>query len=230
MDRSMWQTIIGSIIGAISAALITILVERLRKPKLDLRIAEPVESKYEDRPAKLKRAVRLQIENMPLPWWARWMSRSPALQCGGDISFHHLDGQNVFGRSMIIRWPESPEPIPLRIRLGNEEGVIVDPARIVLEQRKDVYPGKSELIDVACRFDQDQECYGWNNESYFSNPLWKNPNWKLPKGRYLVKTKIAFAGSSLIGIFRLVNDVGIRDFRLEKALPSDFEKITEAER
>jgi hypothetical protein len=230
MDICMWQTILGSIIGAISAALITIIVEKLRKPKLHLKIAEPMENNYEDRPAKLKRAVRLQIENKPLPSWARWMSRSPALQCGGNIVFYHLDGQNVFGRSMIIRWPESPEPIPLEIKLGNEYGVIVDPARMVLEQRKDVHPGKSELIDVACRFDQDEDCYGWNNESYFSDPLWRNANWKLPKGRYLVKANIAFAGNSLSGLFRLINDVDIHDFRMEKALPDDYERLNEINR
>ena len=226
----MWQTILGSIIGAISAALVTIMVEKLRKPTLQLKIDDPMENKYEDRPAKLKRAVRLKIENESLPCWARWMSRSPALQCGGDISFHHLDGQNVFGRSMIIRWTESPEPIPLPIKIGNEQGVIIDPARMVLEQRKDVYPGKSELIDVACRFDQDEECYGWNNESYFSEPLWRNSNWKLSKDRYLVKINIAFAGQPLTDFFRLINDVDIQDFRLEKALPGDAEKINEAGR
>ena len=224
----MWQIILGSILGAISAAMITIVVENLRKPKLQLSIADPDQKKYyEDQSAKFKRALRLLIENKSLPCWAKWMSRSPALQCGGDISFHHLDGQNVFGRSMIIRWPESPEPIPFEIRLGAQKGVIVDPARLVLEQRKDVHPGKYEFIDTACRFDNDEECYGWNNESYFSDPRWRNPKWKLPKGRYLVRVNVAFSGQSYSGLFRLINDVGIHDFRLDKALPCDYEKIDE---
>lgn len=218
-------TILGAIIGAVIAALVTITVEYLRKPSLDISLADPGIDNYDNRPARLKKALRLKLGNRSLPWWAKWMSRNPALQCSGYISFYHLDGQNVFGRSMIIRWPESPEPIPLLFEFDGKQASIIDPSRITLEQRKDVFPGEAELIDVACRFDEDDDCYGWNNESYFSNPPWRNPSWQLPKNRYIINVTIVTSGEKLSRIFRLINDVGIKDFRLENALPEDFSKL-----
>lgn len=217
-----------TILGAILAILTTIFVEYLRRPRLQLAIGPVEEQNYIGHPANHKRALRLKVENLPLPKWAGWMSRNPALQCGGYITFHHLDGQNVFGRSMIIRWPESPEPIPLIFRIDGKEAHILDPARITLEQRKDVFPGESEIIDVACRYDNDEECYGWNNESYFSDPAWRNPSWKLSRGRYLVSITIASSGQKCMGLFRLINDVGIKDFRLENALPQDYDNLKKA--
>ena len=215
----------GIIFGAIIAILIPIFIEFLRRPRLQLTIGPVKDQKYDSRPAERKRALRLKVENLPLPEWAGWMSRNPALQCGGYITFHHLDGQKVFRRSMIIRWTESPEPIPIIFHIDGKKGYIVDPARITLEQRKDVFPGKSEIIDVACRYDKDEECYGWNNESYFSDPAWRNPSLKLEKGRYLVSVTIGSSGQTCTALFRLINDVGIEDFRLENARPEDYDKF-----
>jgi hypothetical protein len=33
----------------------------------------------------------------------------------------------------------------------------------------DVYPGEEETLDVAVRFDDEADCYGWNNDAYFHN-------------------------------------------------------------
>ena len=217
-----------TIFGAIIAISTTICIEYLRRPHLKLSIGPPEEDDYDDRPAKHKRAIRLKVENLPLQKWAIWMLRNPALQCGGYITFHHIDGQNVFGRSMVIRWPDSPQPIPSTFHFDGKKGYIVDPTRLTLEQRIDVFPGECANIDVACRYDNDEECYGWNNESYFSDPLWRNPSWKLSKGRYLVYISIISSGQKCTGLFRLINDVGIKDFRLENALPQDYDNLRNA--
>jgi hypothetical protein len=79
----------------------------------------------------------------------------------------------------------------------------------------DVYPGEFEILDVAVRLDDEEDCYGWKNESYFCIPPWRNPNWKLPRGRYLVSVEIASSGQKCVGLFRLINDVPGTDFRLE---------------
>jgi len=219
-----------TILGAFIAIITTILVEYLRRPNLKLSLASSEEQKYSDRPAKFMRALRVKLENRPLPSLLSWMSRNPAMQCSGMITFHHLDGQNVHGRSMTIRWPETPEPIPLTFRLDNKRAEIVDPARITLEQRMDIFPSEVKLVDVAVRFDADEECYGWNNESYFSDPPWRNPNWRLSKGRYLVNLTIISSGQKCSCLLRLINDGLIRDFRLENALPQDYDNINEANR
>jgi dsRNA-specific ribonuclease len=98
------------VLGAIIAILITICVENLRRPKLQLLIEDPpLNVSYPPgRPAKDVRYLRLKLFNRPL---ARWMLRAAALQCRGMITFHHLDGQNIFGRTMAVRWSSSPQPV-----------------------------------------------------------------------------------------------------------------------
>ena len=163
------------ILGAIIAILITITVESLRRPSLRLIIEQPpCDMDYRGgppRPAQQVRYLRLRLFNKPLPWWARWMQRSPALQCRGAITFHHHDdGQNVFGRAMTVRWSGSPQPIPLEgVTPQGERFQILDPMRLTTDSRIDVYPGETELLDVAVRLDEDEQCYGWNNEAYFSS-------------------------------------------------------------
>ncbi len=179
----------------------------------------PCDSNYrgQGRPAQEIRAVRLEIHNRRLPGWMGWMTRSAALQCLGTITFHRLDGQNVFGRSMAVRWAGSPEPVAIpAIGPSGEQFQILDLVRLTSASRMDVYPGEKEALDVAVRMDSDADCYGWSNESYFSNPLWRNPNWRLPYGRYLVMVVIVSSGQRCRGAFRLINDVPRADFRLER--------------
>jgi hypothetical protein len=215
----MGLTILGVVLGAVVAILITILVENLRKPRLELRIAMSTDIEYRNRPARNVRFLGLELVNKPLPRWGRWMSRDTALQCHGNITFHHLDGQNVFGRTMMSRWSGSPEPAPIHIAIGNQHVLISDPSR--LTSRIDVPPGEAQRLDVAARFDVEEECYGWNNESYFSDPVWRNPEWRLNAGRYLVRVTIISAGEKCVSLFRLINDVSRQDFRLENILPGD---------
>ena len=223
----MGLTIFGAVLGSIIAAIVTIYVELLRKPRMELQLVPPVDLALVNQPAQQMRALRIRVINRPLSGWVRWMYRSPALQCHGTITFHHLDGQNVFGRSMIIRWAGTPEPNPLIIQIGNTQGLVFDPVRITHMQKMDVYPGESAEIDVAARFDNEPECYGWSNESYFSSPPWRTTAWCLMPGRYIVRVSVLSSGETISSLFRLVNDVAQHDFRLEDALPSDSVRLCE---
>jgi hypothetical protein len=154
------------------------------------------------------------------------MQRAAALQCRGEITFHHLDGQDIFGRGMPTRWANSPQPIANQILdlEGNVRFQILDFVRAATASRVDVYPGEEQLLDVAVRFDDEPDCYGWNDESYVYD--WRNPNWKLPQGRYLVKAVVTSSGQKCVAVLRLINDVASRtDFRLLPATAEDRAKI-----
>ena len=211
-----------SLFGVLVGALIVIQMERLRRPHLGLRLVGTKDAEYpERRPAKRSRYIHLEATNAVLPSCARWMSRNAALQCRGSISFHHLDGQNVFGRPMPIKWVRTPEALPMELHLGDQIGYLIDPLRIMSESRDDIAPGEAAAFDVVVRFDDEPECYGWNKESYQSKPPWRNPRWKLPAGRYLLQVEISSGDQTYRELYRLINDVPIEDFRLERALPTD---------
>jgi hypothetical protein len=214
--------ILNLILGAIVAILTTILIEYVRKPKLFLTISPPVDIQYPHAPAKEVRFLGVVLHNAPMNRMFKWMLREAAQQCFGAVSFHHLDGQSVFGRSMQARWSGSPEPIATRFSIDGKEVAFVDGFRFTQLGKMDVFPGSGEKMDIAARFDNEAECYGWSNQNYFSDPVWRSPDWRLPAGRYLVKVTVVSSGEKLSKLFRLVNDVGRNDFRLEAALPSDF--------
>jgi hypothetical protein len=211
----------GALLGTTFSIITTIIFENFRKPKLKLEIVNPDDRKYIDHPAKQARFLCLKLSNKLLPLFVRWMSRNAAMQCHGFITFYHLDGQDVFGRAMPIRWCNSPEPSIMKIDVKGKQCFITDSVNFTLEPRLDIYPGESENLNIVVRFDNEDECYGWNNESYFSKPLWRNPSWKMSKGRYLIMVTILSAGETIRGKFRLINDISQHDFRIETALPID---------
>lgn len=217
----MGLTVLEVVLGAIISIALTILIETLRQPHLDIQIADPADARYENRPARQARFLNLKLVNKSMPRWFRWLSRETAMQCHGVLSFHHLDGQNVFGRSMPIRWSDSPEPTPIQVVVDEKTLFIVDPTRLTLESKIDVPAGEAGVFAVAGRFDNEDECYGWSNESYFSNPIWRNPTWMLPRERFLVRATVISSGLKITKVFRLVNDVPQQDFRLQPALKTD---------
>jgi hypothetical protein len=84
---------------------------------------------------------------------------------------------------------------------------LLDLTRITLASRVDVHPGEDEVLDIANRPYDDNNCYGWNNETYFATPRGRNPNWRLAPARYLVRVVIRSSGRNCKGYFRLINDV-----------------------
>jgi hypothetical protein len=178
-------------------------------------------------PSGKRKALAVTPAKPALPKLLHWMLRGPALQCRGEISFHHMDGQDIFGRKMAVRWASSPQPVACQITdlEGKPQFILQDLARNALESRMDVYPGDEQILDVAARFDDDPDCYGWNNDSYFFK--WRNPHWKLERGRYLVSVTILSSGQKCTATFRLLNELSRNEFRLEKGEGQDSARIRE---
>jgi hypothetical protein len=223
----------GILFGILGGGIITIataiFVEWLRTPKLELSIEDPPHDVPNDQQPE-KRHLRVRLRNKPLHPYFRWMLRSAALQCRGEITFHNVEGQNIFGtKAMPVRWVSSPAPVTV-------SGQIVDlhePAEVIsrivgftgVQSTIDVYPGDkdAQMLDVAVRFAGEQECYGWNNEAYFHN--WRTPDWRLPRGTHLVTVVISSSGDKRSGKFRLMNEVdSLQGFTLTPLVETDKTK------
>lgn len=213
-----WDTIFGALVAMLTA----IVVEYLRSPKLVLRIAPPVGIEYPPgRPASNARYLHVFCENKKPIWLVRWMSREAALDCYGFVSFHSVNGKNVFGKKMPLRWSDSPQPVPMEVRIGEDVGYVWDPNRMVVDSRVDIHPGTERALDTVVRFDGDSECYGWNNDSYFSNPQWRNPAWRLHPGIYHVRVIVLSGSARSVEWFRLVTGNLPNEFRLEEPPSED---------
>jgi hypothetical protein len=218
---------LGAFLGAVLSILAGIAIEYLRKPKLWLTIeSPPADQTYPAAPAKHARFVRVYLSNRPMPKLFQWLGRSAAYQCTGDVQFHHLDdGAAVFSRAMPVRWSGSDEPLSYQVLPDGKVAQLFDPAKYNAAFRRDCFPGTRELIDVAARFDNDEDCFGWSNESYLPGKGWRNPEFKLPKGRYLVKVTIHSSGDKVWGVFKLENSVAREHFRLLTASEEEVAKL-----
>lgn len=212
------------LVGGLITILTAIWVEQARKPHLRINLAEPIDGICEGQPPEAARWVNVQVVNEPPSRWLRWLSRQMAVQCRGTATFHHLDGQAYLDRATQLRWSASPQPIPSRLVANDGQviAILVDYNRLTTDSWIDIPPGEQgAVLNVAARIEDDSECYPWSNESYLSSPRWRNPKWRLPPGRYLVKIAVVSLGEECTAVFRLVNDVPRQDFRLELPQPGD---------
>ncbi len=181
VGRAVAKDLILLLLGGLITIGTSIAIEFLRRPRLTITPAPPQDFSTPFAPAGL-RSLRVFVRNEPLPYCLSWMLRGPALQSRGEIFFHHLDGQSVFGKGMEGRWAGTPEPIPISVfGSGGERFKIIDFARFTSGTRLDIYPGEQEELDLAARMDQDAECYGWEQRELFSSKRTrKEPNLEAP--------------------------------------------------
>jgi hypothetical protein len=170
----MWETFVGGVLGTVFSIVVTVVVENLRRPNLTITIEPPGDyalGSIVGGNQEPYRALTVRVSNT---FFANWMERGAALGCRGTISFHRLgDGQDIFGTAMAARWAGGLQPIPVPIVNAHSKQVeqfLVDDQRLAGGSVMDIHSGESEFLDIAARFNGEQNCYGWNNESYFVQP------------------------------------------------------------
>ena len=203
--------VINLVAGILGIAFV-LWIERQRRPDLYMSIGKPASIPPDDRLGRQEATwPHILIHNKKIPRWIGWVcDREPALNCRAWITFHHLDGHRVFDREMSVRWVETEEPFVQLI-----EGDKGKAAKLINVQNSvDIPPREATAINVAIRIKGEDECYGWNNESYLHN--WRHPKWRLEKGRYFVKVRAKTSGREYVDAFLLVSDVPYEDFRIDE--------------
>jgi len=146
--------------------------------------------------------------------WANWITRLPAQQCRAEVVFLRSDGTPFLDKAMIGRWTDTPEPRVVSVTSANGQVVQLLTNPQELKPTVDVYPGDTELLDVAVRVDGEDDCYGWNDETYYYQN-WRNPNRRLGRSIFLVDVIVTSSGKKSIGHFRVANDgPALASFRL----------------
>lgn len=211
-----------NLIAGIVGILIVLWIERQCRPRLFFKIGVP--GTIDDKDVMKRHPttfLKVQVHNRNLPRWLSWVYMGePALSCSGWVSFFDEDGAPIFPKEMLGRWSETPDPPP--IDYTKVDDVVV--ARLVSPQNTvDIPPGEYSNLDIVNKIEGEEQCYGWNNESYIHK--WRHPEWSLAPGKYLAKVRVKTGGLEFKDVFVIRNDLEFNEFRLEEASDELKEKV-----
>jgi len=152
---------VSQVLLMVLSILIVLGLESFKKPKLLFKIGDFGEIKPNDPLGRTpSKWTHVFVYNEPMPKLLSWIwDRSPALSCRGWITFHDLDGQDLFGRKMKIRWANNPEPLLIDPKTGNPSSIDWDKMRI--GHLWDIPPGTIEhndygILDIVFRSADDE--------------------------------------------------------------------------
>jgi hypothetical protein len=218
------------VLGVLASVIVTVFFEFLKHPSLRVSEAPRDDMHYGTghKIARVARFIQVRVVNRKPLVFFRWLlSRYTALQCQAEISFFRLDGQKIF--DMTGRWSGWPEPLALTGHVGGMPIQLVNPYYLSPEFRRvDIYPRVPRKLDIAVRFDDESECYGWTTENYQEE--WRSPSRRLPQGTFLVKVTVYTDSKPSCGLFRLINDSDADKFRLSDASPGDWQSLSKLSR
>ena len=200
---NVFQTLLGFLLGLVSA----LCLERNRKPKLSLSV---LPARDHSNPTRF-RTVAVVLKNAKPNKVVSWFThREGAIGVSAKVRFLCEDGRGYFSQSMPGRWANSPQPPEVALANGK-----LSPYALSRLDYCEVLPGVDEQIDVAIRFESEDECYGFTNMSYFQRPWGKHNEFKMSQGRYLVEVRVSHTGGEIVGRFLLRNDGPNSEFKLE---------------
>jgi len=193
--------------------ILALLYESRRRPRLKITVHDRTSSGKEY-PLGSVVWLHVRVTNLKKPRWQTiFQDPEAALACRAWVAFFHLDGNAVFKPEMPARWANTEEPIPIFANAGN-----ITWARLVnVQQTFDIPAENSGDLDVVCRFEGEESCYGFNNDSYLHR--FRNNTWKLPPGRYIIRVRVRTGGREFAELFMLHNDVSLEHFRFDPLTP-----------
>ena len=164
------------------SAITIILIDYLRRPCIEIR--------YRDEPITQdpRRWVHVFIGNKPL-WGIR---RHTAMECRSKVTYTHMQTGETRG-PFETKWASRVNPIRVELDSSNRPVPLVDETLIQQAKLEAIPPGAERALDIAVKFDGEDEAYIWTPESYYGR---KNPKYELKQGKYRVKVRIEAPGLS----------------------------------
>lgn len=190
--------ILSALIGFFISSSLIYIRNILRKPKLSVNIA----TKPWVHPQTGIAFYRLIVNNK---------GKTTAHDCDIHITFRDSNQSKLF--SLNGKWDRLPEPLG-PIQAGGFSSVW--PALIPYTETLSIRPGDSETFCLMLK-DSEDPCYAYNARSYLHN--YKNPQWQLPVGEYLVDVDIKSENARKHERFRIRNNgSNIQDVVISKLI------------
>jgi hypothetical protein len=187
------SSLINTLLSGLVGAFIALWLDTLNNPVLEVIASDNTNDEIVYPPQQVvpgrAKFFRVFVKNKDLPWFLpkRLFNRETAEQLNAEITFKEL------GKTMKGRWAgtlELPFANPQdKMRLAN------------FPESENISPGKSEILDVFVKFENDLEAYGWNNEAYLFN--WRTPYYQLEPRIHTVEVNIVGLNTKISGFFQI---------------------------
>jgi len=222
--------ILGVLASFIASIIFQFFFQLGIRPEIDIRTEDPQIKLSGQRTGQPKhRFIHLVIENKRA--WVPWKfvtERQTAWNC--EVSYEFFSAlepnKKLIQDKVIARWAAAIEPILPALdphRGINSQAVrqtIPDPSKLPFGRKYDLHGGTQENIDLIIKIEGQQECYVFSNESYLLG--WKNQNWKLGIGEYLVKVQARSGQITKQKTFKIINEgTTLEDVFVETYSPTD---------
>ena len=201
------------------AILFPVYIERIQRPSLRIYAATFEKTPHGGNPFW---AVKILVDHPVLNngWQAlfanSWLERRTAISCRARLKvFSGRKSLNLI-QDMPARWSGAIQP-------SQPEAIVVTNGYIQSTIHRfvdtvDIAPGEDNGIDIVIQYEREEECYGWNNETY----LLVNPRMsrlKLVPGEYIIEISIFYGDKTLKETFTLVNCGNAKELKfLEKKI------------
>lgn len=235
----IFELVIGTTFGTVSGFLVSLFLEKMKKPQIRMEVAEP-----ELGTGSNAKYLWVNIKNMPLKGFMSFFTdRGTAYACKAFVSVYTFENHS-FCFKMPGRWGETITPEYEEVKLESKiigkiapvpdskaliitrgDGVQIR-RRLINEQiTYDIPAGSSTILDIVARQNNENECYGWNDENYLLDDKSIGiERRKLKPGQYIAVVRLEVGGHEFYETFKIRNDEPFEKFRLESYPKKKFPK------
>jgi hypothetical protein len=184
--------LIGALVTApvsvVVSVIAAIIFDNWTRPRLAVDIPEIPRAQGQNSQGERYEFFHVRVRNQPLIWRKRW--RKPAWSCQATLEAVQDDGKATLLGPIAARWTSLPEPL-MTIGSGQELVRTVDFARMLTDLRLDVHNHEDQILVVALKFEGQNDCFLFTNESY-QYSQWSNPAWRLAGGRHRIRIALRY--------------------------------------
>lgn len=208
----MFIFIVGFIVGVFASFLAAIGFEKFKTPNLEITVGpKTTPNNLPGRASTKYSFLHLNVSNKN-----NWLKlTNPALSVRAKLYFKDpSNNKELF--SIDGRWSGNPEPYTPMSPLGDRG--TVNPTIFPVLRKIDIFPGQTEGLDVAIKYDDENPIYAFSNESYIpSNKMWRSQNWQIDLKKILIDVTVNTGDLIKQELFLLKNpDKSIEKVEIEK--------------
>lgn len=207
LEQQILFTSLGALVSAFLGTSFAIWVDHRKTPNIALEVGE-----IGDDAKGNYRFTHLKVTNLPRKGLLKKAVFGNKLANYSKVQLEFLDPKSkkqLF--SIQGRWASTAQPVAI-----TDSGIKFNDAQAFIGETETILSEEDKPLDVALKFDGEDEFYGFNNWSYIREQ-WKNPDWRCDLKEVLLRAHFRCDSSKVVKEFIIVNPgKSIKEFQIKE--------------